>query len=71
MDELSILLAQNEIRRKKLLARLLAQMQSINADVQIHLRKATINISNDAEAEPMTQPTKDMGWNQYLWTPQP
>ena len=61
MDELSILLAQNEIRRKKLLARVLAQMQSINADVQIHLRSATINISNDAEAEPMTQPTKDMG----------
>ena len=61
VDELSILLAQNEIRREKLLARVLAQMQSINADVQIHLRSATINISNDAEAEPMTQPTKDMG----------
>ena len=61
MDELSILLAQNEIRREKLLARVVAQMESINADVQIHLRSATINISNDAEAEPMTQPTKDMG----------
>ena len=50
-----------KFRREKLLARALAQMQSINADVQIHLRSATINISNDAEAEPMTQPTKDMG----------
>ena len=36
-------------------------MESINADVQIHLRSATINISNDAEAKPMTQPTKDLG----------
>ena len=60
MDELSILLAQSEIRREKLLARVLAQLQSINADVPIHLRSATINISNDAEAEPITQPTKDM-----------
>ena len=61
MDEISILLVQSEIRREKLLARVLAQMQSINADVQIHLRSATIHISNDAEAKPMTQPTKDMG----------
>ena len=61
MDEISILLARSEIRREKLLARVLAQMQSIYADVQIHLRKATINISNDAEEKPMTQPTKDMG----------
>ena len=61
MDEISILLVQSEIRREKLLARVLAQMKSINADVQIHLRSATINISNDAEAKPMTQPTEDMG----------
>ena len=61
MDELSILLVQSEMHREKLLARVLAQMQSINADVQIHLRSATINISNDAEAKPMTQPTEDMG----------
>ena len=61
MDEISILLAQSEIRKENLLARVLAQSQSINADVQIHFRSTTINISNDAEAEPMTQPTKDMG----------
>ena len=61
MDEISVLLAQSGLRREKLLARVLAQMQSIIADVQIHLRSATINISNDAEAEPMTPPTKDMG----------
>ena len=61
MDEISILLVQNEVRREKLLARVLAQMQSINAEVQIHLRSATINIPSDAEAEPMTPPTKDMG----------
>ena len=61
MHEISILLVQSEIRREKLLARVLAQMQSTNADVQIHLRSATINISNDAEAKPMIQPTKDMG----------
>ena len=54
MDELSILLAQSEIRRENLLARVLAQIQSVNADVQIHLRSATIKIPNDAEAEPMT-----------------
>ena len=61
MDEISVLLAQSGLRREKLLARVLAQMQSINADVQIHLRSATINIPSDAEAEPMTPPTKDMG----------
>ena len=60
MDEISVLLAQSGLPREKLLARVLAQMQSIIADVQIHLRSATINISNDAEAEPMTPPTKDM-----------
>ena len=63
MDEISILLVQSEIRREKLLARVLAQMQSINADVQIHLRSATVNISNDAEAKPMAQPTKVMGFD--------
>ena len=41
MDEISILLVQSELRREKLLARVLAQMQSINEDVQIHLRSAT------------------------------
>ena len=61
MDEISVLLAQSGLRREKLLARVLAQMQSINADVQIHLRSATIKIPSDAEAEPMTPPTKDMG----------
>ena len=60
MDEISVSLAQSGLRREKLLARALAQMQLINADVQIHLRSATINISNDAEAKPMTQPTKDI-----------
>ena len=61
MDEITVLLAQSGLRREKLIARVLAQMQSINADVQIHLRTATINIPSDAEAEPMTPPTKDMG----------
>ena len=61
MDEISVLLAQSGLRREKLLARVQAQMQSINADVQIHLRSATINIPSDAETEPMTPPTKDMG----------
>ena len=32
MEEISVLLAQNGLRREKLLARVLAQMQSINAD---------------------------------------
>ena len=61
MDEISILLAQSGLRREKLLARAQAQMQSINAEVQVHLRSATINISNDTEAEPMTPPTKVIG----------
>ena len=61
MDEISVLLAQNGLHREKLLPRVLAQKQSINADVQIHLRSATIIIPSDAEAEPMTPPTKDMG----------
>ena len=36
MDEISVLLTQSGLRREKLLARLLAQMQSINTDMQIH-----------------------------------
>ena len=61
MDEILALLVQSGLLRENLLARALAQVQSLNADVQIRLRSTTINISNDAEAEPMTQPTKDMG----------
>ena len=61
MDEMSIFSAQSTLRREKLLARALAQMQSINAEVQILLRNADINISNDVESEPLTPPTKDMG----------
>ena len=61
MDELSAFLEQTTLRREKLLARALAQMQSINAEVQIHLRNADINISNCVESEQLTPPTKDMG----------
>ena len=61
MDEIPVLLTQSGLRREKLLARVLAQMQSINADVQIHLKSVTINIPSDAEAKPMTPQTKDMG----------
>ena len=50
-----------KFRREKLLARALAQMQSINAEVQAHLRNADINVSNDVKSEPLTPPTKDMG----------
>ena len=57
MDEMSIFLAQGTLRREKLLA----QMQSINAEVQAHLTKADINVSNDVKSEPLTPPTKDMG----------
>ena len=59
MDELSILLTQNDLRREKLLARALAQLQSIS--VATHFESATINIPNDSPVEPMTPPTKDMG----------
>ena len=52
MYGLSILLAESDLRREKLLARALAQLQSISA--------ATIKIPNDSEVEPMTLPTKDM-----------
>ena len=61
MDEKSVLLAQNGLRREKLLARALGQMQSISADVQVHLRSAAINFPNNAEAEPMKPSTKDLG----------
>ena len=61
MDEISVFLAQSTLRREKLLARALAQMQSIDAEVQIHLRNAEINISNCVESEPLTPPTKDRG----------
>ena len=50
-----------KFRKEKLLARTLAQMQSINAEVQAHLRNADINVSNDVKSEPLTPPTKDMG----------
>ena len=61
MDEMSIFSAQGTRRREKLLARALAQMQSINAEVQAHLRNADINVSNDLKSEPLTPPTKDKG----------
>ena len=35
------------------------------------LAQMKINISDAVESEPLTPPTKDMGWTQYLWTPQP
>ena len=57
MDEMSIFLARGTLRREKLLA----QMQSINAEVQAHLTNADINVSNDVKSEPLTPPTKDMG----------
>ena len=49
-----------KFRREKLLAPALAQMQSINAEVQAHLRNADINVSNDVKSESLTPPTKDM-----------
>ena len=57
MDEMSIFLAQGTLRREELLA----QMQSINAEVQVHLTNTDINVSNDVKSEPLTPPTKDMG----------
>ena len=56
MDEMSTFLAQGTLRREKLLA----QMQSINAEVQAHLTNADINVSNDVKSEPLTPPLKDM-----------
>ena len=60
MGEISTSLVQSEIRMEKLLARVLAQMQSINAEVQAHLTNADINVSNDVKSEPLTPPLKDM-----------
>ena len=59
MDEISVLLAQSGLRREKLLAGALEQLQSTSAAV--HFESATINIPNDSEVEPMTPRTKDMG----------
>ena len=59
MDEISTLLAQSDRRREKLIARALAQLQSMSAAV--HFESATINIPDNAEVEPTTPPTKDMG----------
>ena len=61
MDEISAFLEQSTLRREKLLARALAQMQLINAEVQVHLRNADINISDAVESEQLTPSTKDMG----------
>ena len=61
MDEISAFLEQSTLRREKLLARALAQMQLINAEVQVHLGNADINISDAVESEQLTPPTKDMG----------
>ena len=61
MDEISAFLEQTTLRREKLLARALAQMQLINAEVQVHLRNADINISDAVESDQLTPPTKDMG----------
>ena len=61
MVEISAFLEQSTLRREKLLARALAQMQLINAEVQVHLRNADITISDAVESEQLTPPTKDMG----------
>ena len=47
MDEISVLLAQSDLRREKLLARALAQLQSISTAVRFDC--ATIPIPNDVE----------------------
>ena len=59
MDEVSVWLAQSEIGSEKLFARVLAQMQAINSDLQrpLHIKTVTIN---DSEREPMTPPVKYM-----------
>ena len=61
MDEISAFLEQTTLRREKLLERAVAQMQSINAEVQAHLTNADINVPNDVKSEPLTPRTKDMG----------
>ena len=61
MDEISILLAQSDLRRERLLARALAQLQSINTAA--HCERANIPIPNDAETELLTPPTNEqMTW---------
>ena len=45
MNEKSVLLAQNDLRTQKVLARAVAQMQSISAAV--HFESATIKIPNE------------------------
>ena len=59
MDDLSILLAQSDLRREKWPARALAHLQSINAAV--HYESATINFPYKAEVEPITPRTRDTG----------
>ena len=71
MDDISAFLEQTTLRREKLLARALAQMQLINAEVQVHLGNADINISDAVESEPLTPPTKDMGVDPISLEPQP
>ena len=61
MDEISAFLEQTTLRREKLLARALAQMQLINAEVQVHLRNADINISDAVESEQLTKADKRHG----------
>ena len=58
MDEISVFLAQSDIRRKKMLAQALAKLQSINTAV--HFESTTIPFPNDADTEPMTPPRKDI-----------
>ena len=62
---MSYLLAQNDLRTEILLARALSQLQSISAAVAFE--SATNNFPNDAETEPMTPPTKDMGVDSKFW----
>ena len=59
MDEVSVSLVQSEIRREKMLALVLAQMQTMNSGLQrpVHIKTVTVNYS---EREPMTPPAKDM-----------
>ena len=61
MDEISAFLEQSTLRRKTLLARALAQMQLINAEVQVDLGNADINISDAVDSEQLTPPTKEHG----------
>ena len=56
---ISVLLAQRDLRREKLLAQALGQMQWKSAAVRFE--SAFINTPNDAKEEPMTPASKDMG----------